>query len=82
MEQFICKFEDVATIAEWPASVRLLQLWAYLTGRARSFSLGPDEAYIMQALQTGFGLMAEEATDRLPTACNEKEPEDALGGPH
>jgi len=64
VEQFIRKFEDVATIAEWPASVRLLQLWAYLTDQARSFALGPDEAYIMQALQTRFGLMAEEATDR------------------
>jgi len=55
----------VATIAEWPALVRILQLWAYLTGRAKSFALGPDEAHILRALRIWFGLRAEEASDRL-----------------
>jgi len=35
VEQFIHEFQDVATIAEWPAQVRVLQL------------LGPDEAHIL-----------------------------------
>jgi len=65
VEQFIHEFEDVATIAEWPALVRILPLWACLTGQARSFAHGPDEAHIMRALRTQFGLTAEEATDRL-----------------
>jgi len=38
VEQFIRKFEDVATIAEWPAPVRVFQLPACLTGWARSFA--------------------------------------------
>jgi len=65
MEQFIREFEDVATITEWPARVRILQLRACLTGRAKSFALGPDEAHIMRAFRTRFGLMEEEASDRL-----------------
>jgi len=65
VEQFTCEFEDVATIAEWPAPVRVLQLRACLTGRARSFALGPDEAHILRALQTRFGLTAQEAADKL-----------------
>jgi len=65
VEQFICEFEDVATIAEWPAPVCILQLQACLTGRAKSFALGPNEAHIMRALWTRFDLMAEEASDRL-----------------
>jgi len=65
VEQFIREFEDVATIAEWPARVRVLQLRACLTGRARSFALGPDEAHIMRALRARFGLTTEEAADHL-----------------
>jgi len=65
VERFIREFEDVATIAEWPARVRILQLRACLTGRAKSFALGPDEAHIMRALRTRFGLTAEEASDHL-----------------
>jgi len=65
VEQFIREFEDVATIAEWPAQVRTLQLRACLTGRAKSFALGPDEAQIMRALRTRLGLTAEEASDQL-----------------
>jgi len=65
VEQVIHEFEEVATIAEWPAPVRVLQLWACLTGWARSFALGPDEAHIMQALRTCFGLTAQEARDKL-----------------
>jgi len=45
VEQFIREFEDVASIAEWPARVRILQLRACLTGRAKSFTLGPDGAH-------------------------------------
>jgi len=65
VEQFIREFEDVATIAEWPAQVRILQLRACLTGWAKSFALGPNEAHIMRALRTRFGLTAEEASDDL-----------------
>ena len=65
VEQFIKEFEDVATIAEWPARVRILQLRACLTGRARSFALGPDEAHIKRALRARFGCTTEEAADRL-----------------
>jgi len=65
VEQFIREFRDVATIAEWPAQVRVLQLRACLTGRAKSFALGPDEAHILQALRTRFGLTSEEASDHL-----------------
>jgi len=62
MEQFIREFEDVATIAECPARVRAHQLQACPTGRAESIALGPDEAHIMRALRTRFGLTAEEGT--------------------
>jgi len=65
VEQFIRGFEDVATTAEWPARMRILQLWAYLTGRARSFALGPDEAHLRRALRARFGFTADEAADRL-----------------
>jgi len=65
VERFTRDFEDVATIAEWPAQVRILQPRACLTGRAKSFALGPDEAHILRALRTRFGLTAEEASDRL-----------------
>jgi len=65
VEQFIQEFEDVATIAEWPARVRILQLRACLTGQARSFVLGPDEAHIKRALRARFGFTTEEAADRL-----------------
>jgi len=34
-------------------------------GQAKSFALGPDEAHIMRALGTRFGLTAEEASDHL-----------------
>jgi len=65
VEQFICKFEDVATIAEWSAPVRVLQLRACLTGLAKSFALAPDEAYILRAFWTRFGLTAQEVADKL-----------------
>jgi len=65
VEQFIREFEDVATIAEWPVQVGILQLRACLTGRAKSCALGPDEAHIMRALRAWFGLTAKEAADRL-----------------
>jgi len=59
VEQFIRKFEDVATIAEWPAPALILLLRACLTGRAKSYALGPDEAHIMRALRPHFGLMEQ-----------------------
>jgi len=55
----------MATIAEWPARVRTLQLRACLPGRAKSFALGTDEAHILRALRTRFSLTAEEAADKL-----------------
>jgi len=55
----------VATIAEWPVRVRILQLRACLTGRAKNFAPGPDEAHIMRALRAWFGITAKEAADRL-----------------
>jgi len=61
VEQFIKEFEDVAATAEWPVRVRVLQLRACLTGRARNFALGPDEAHILRALRARFGLTTEEA---------------------
>jgi len=60
VEQFIREFENVATIAEWPARVRILQLRACLIGWAKSFALGPDEVHILPALRTRFGLMIED----------------------
>jgi len=36
-----------------------------LTGWARSFDLGPDDAHIMRTLQIRFGLKAQEARDKL-----------------
>jgi len=65
VEQFIQKFQEVATIAEWPARVRILQFRACLTGRAKSFALRSDDEHILRALRTRFGLTAEEASDRL-----------------
>jgi len=65
VKQFIHEFENVATIAEWPAPVHVLQLRVCLTGWARSFALRPDEVYIMRALPTRFGLAAQEARDKL-----------------
>jgi len=65
VEQFIQEFQDVATIAEWPAPVGVLQLRACLTGWAKSFALGPDEAHILRDLRTRFGTSSEEASDRL-----------------
>jgi len=65
VEQFIKEFEDVAATAEWPVRVRVLQLRACLTGRARNFALGPDEAHILRALRARFGLTTEEASDQL-----------------
>jgi len=65
VEQFITEFEDVATIAEWPARVRILQLRACLTGRTKSFTLGPDEEHIKRALRARFGFTPDEAADRL-----------------
>jgi len=65
VEQFIREFQDVATIAEWPAQVRVLQLRACLTGRAKSFALGLDETHILRALWTRFGMTLEVASDRL-----------------
>jgi len=65
VEQFIREFQDVATIAEWPAQVRVLKLRACLTGRTKSFALGPDEKHILRALRTRFGMTPEEASDRL-----------------
>jgi len=65
VEQFIREFQDVATIAEWPAQVRVLQLRACLTSRAKSFALGPDETHILRALQARFGMTPEVASDRL-----------------
>jgi len=59
---FICVFENVVTIAKWPAAVRVLQLRACLTDWAKSFALGPNEA-----LRTRFGLMASEASEQLQT---------------
>jgi len=65
VEQFIQEFQDVATIAEWPAPVRVHQLRACLTGRAKSFALGPDETHILHALRTGFGMTSKKASNRL-----------------
>jgi len=65
VEQFIKEFEDVTTIAEWPARVRIFQLRACLTGRAKSFAFGPDEAYIKRAFRARFGLTTDEAADSL-----------------
>jgi len=58
--------------------MRILQLRACLTGRAKSFALGPDEAYIMRALKTRFGLTAEEASNHLQIMRRDrrKHPED------
>jgi len=65
VEQFIREFEGVTTIAEWPAPVRIFKLRACLTGRAKSFALGPNEAHILRALRTRFGMKSEEASDCL-----------------
>jgi len=65
VEQFIIEFGDVATIAEWPEPVRIFQLRACLTGRARSFALTPDEAHIVKALRTWFGMAAQDAKVKL-----------------
>jgi len=65
VEQFIREFQVVATITEWPAPVRVLQLRACSTGRAKGFALGPDEAHILRALRTRFGMTSEEASDPL-----------------
>jgi len=65
VEQFIIEFGDVATIAEWPAPVRILKLRACLTGQARSFALKPDEAHIVRALRTRFGMTAQDAKVKL-----------------
>ena len=72
VEQFIREFQDVATIAAWPVQVRVLQLRACLTGRAKSFALGPDEAHILRALRTRFGMTTEEASDRLQVMRRDK----------
>jgi len=55
----------VATIAEWPALVRIFQLCACLTGQAKSFALRPDEVHIIWALRTRFGLTIKETSDQL-----------------
>lgn len=39
VEQFIREFEDVTTITERPAPVRLLQLWTCLTNEAKCYGL-------------------------------------------
>ena len=67
VEQFIREFEEVATLAEWPVQVRLLQLRTCLTGPAKSYALGPDVGHIFQALRSRFGLTARAARDRLRT---------------
>ena len=67
VEQFIREFEEVATLAEWPAPVRILQLRTCLTGQAKSYALGPDVGHIFQALRSRFGLTARAARDRLRT---------------
>jgi len=66
-EQFIREFEEVATLAEWPAPVRILHLRTCLTGQAKSYALGPDVGHIFQALRSRFGLTACAARDRLRT---------------
>jgi len=57
----------VAAIAKWLVPVRILQLWACLTGQAKSFALGLDEAHILRAFRTRSGLTAEEASYQLQT---------------
>jgi len=43
----------------------MLQFRACLTGQAKSFALGPDEAHILRGLRARFGRTAKEAKDRL-----------------
>jgi len=63
--RFIKEFEDVATIAEWPALVRLLQLRSYLTRPAKSYALGDDIHHIFQAFRAQFGMTTRDAKDKL-----------------
>jgi len=65
VEQFIREFEDVSTIAQWPAPVRLLQLRSCLTGSAKSYAIGEDVGQIYQALRARFGLTARDARTKL-----------------
>jgi len=67
VEQFIREFEEVATLAEWAAPVRILQFRTCLTGSAKSYALGPDVGHIFQALRSRFGLTARAARDCLRT---------------
>jgi len=65
VEQIIKAFEDVATIAAWPAPIRLLQLRSCLTGPAKNYAVGESVGQIYQALRTRFGLTAREARTKL-----------------
>jgi len=40
------ELEGVTTIAEWPATVRLSQLWSCLTGPAKSYALRDNVQHI------------------------------------
>jgi len=64
---FIRAFEKVATLAEWPAQVCLLQHRTCLTSQAKSYAHGPDVGHIFQALRSRFGLTVRAARDGLRT---------------
>jgi len=65
VEQFIREFEDISTIAEWPAPVHLLQLQSCLTGPAKNYAIGEDVGQIYQALRARFGMTARDARIKL-----------------
>jgi len=65
VEQFFREFEDVGTIAEWPALVMLLQLRICPTDRANCYGMGPDVSHIFQALRAQFGMTDRDARDCL-----------------
>jgi len=62
VEQFIREFEDISTIAEWPAPVSLLQLRSCLTGPAKNYAIGED---VRQIYQARFGMTARDARTKL-----------------
>lgn len=65
VEQFIKEFQDIATIAEWLAPVRLLQLRSCMTEPAKSYAIGEDVQQIYQALRARFGMTARDVKDKL-----------------
>jgi len=72
IEQFIRKFEEVATLAKWPAQVCLLQLQTCPSGQAKSYALEPGVRHIFQALKSHLGMIASAATDCLRTIRRDK----------